>query len=303
MKILMTGGTGFVGSRLTRALCEAGHSVTVLTRSIRPGRELPPGAVFLEADPVVPGPWQEKVPEHDVLINLAGASIFTRWTSKAKENIKESRLRTTRNLAEALERFGPGSQVRLLSTSAVGYYGFTGDEVLNEDSPGGDDFLASITQQWEQEAYRARRSGAEVAILRFGVVLGGNEGALAKMIPLFKKYLGGPLGSGDQWFSWIHIQDLVAVYLFLIDRPDIDGTLNCTAPGAVRNRELTRALAEALGKPAFMPPVPGFLIRMVLGEFGNVLLKGQRVIPERLTAEGFEFRYPAIEKALSDLVA
>ncbi len=303
MKILMTGGTGFVGSKLTEALCGAGHLVTVLTRSIRPGRDLPSGAGFLEADPVAPGPWQEQVPEHDVLINLAGASIFTRWTAKAKESMRESRLRTTRNLVASLDRFGRGRRVRLLSTSAVGYYGFTGDEVLNEESPPGDDFLASLTQEWEQEAVRARQAGAGTAILRFGVVLGESKGALAKMIPLFKNYLGGPLGSGNQWFSWIHIEDLVAVYLFLIDREDIDGALNCTAPGPVRNRELTRALAGALGKPAFMPPVPGFVIRGVLGEFGNLLLKGQRVFPERLTAEGFEFRYPTIDRALSGLRA
>lgn len=303
MKILMTGGTGFVGSKLTGALSVAGHTVTVLTRSVRPERVLPPGTAFLEADPVEPGPWQEQVPRHDVVINLAGASIFTRWTGKAKKNIRESRLRTTRNLVDALDRFGHGRQIRLLSTSAVGYYGFTGDEVLNEEGPPGDDFLASLTQDWEQEASRARTAGAETAILRFGVVLGGREGALAKMIPLFKRYLGGPLGSGKQWFSWIHVQDLVAIYLFLLDLADIDGTFNCTAPGPVRNRELTRALAGALGRPAFMPPAPGFMIRMVLGEFGNVLLKGQRVIPERLTAAGFKFRYPTIDKALSDLAA
>lgn len=303
MKILMTGGTGFVGSKLTGALCEAGHLVTVLTRTIRPGRTLPEGAGFLEADPVEPGPWQEQVPDHDVLINLAGASIFTRWTGKAKKDIRDSRIRTTRNLVDALDRFGHGRQVRLLSTSAVGYYGFTGDEVLTEESRPGDDFLASVTQDWEQEAVRARQAGALVAILRFGVVLGKGEGALAKMIPLFNRYLGGPLGSGKQWFSWIHIQELVAVYLFLINRTDIDGPLNCTAPVPVRNGDFTRALADALGKPAFMPPVPGVVIRAVLGEFGNVLLKGQRVIPKRLTAEGFEFFYPTIDKALSELTA
>lgn len=303
MKILMTGGTGFVGSKLTDALCKAGHSVTVLTRLIRPGRELPEGAGFFEADPVFPGSWQELVPEHEVLINLAGASIFTRWTKKAKKRIRHSRLMTTRNLVDALGRFGQGRRVRLMSTSAVGYYGFTGDELLNEDGPPGKDFLASLTQEWEQEASRARQEGAGVNLLRFGVVLGESEGALAKMIPIFNKYLGGPLGSGNQWFSWIHIKDLVEVYLFLLERPDMEGVLNCSAPEPVRNRELTRALAHALDKPAFMPRVPGFFIRVVLGEFGNVLLKGQRVIPERLTAEGFEFRFPTIDKALSDLVS
>ncbi|MCF8061898.1 MAG: TIGR01777 family oxidoreductase [Deltaproteobacteria bacterium] len=302
MKILMTGGTGFVGSRLTGALCEDGHRLTVLTRSVRPDRALPSGAVFLEADPTEPGPWQEQVPEHDLLINLAGASIFQRWTDKAKKRMRESRLRTTRNLVDALAGSEKGGSIRLLNTSAVGYYGFAGDEILTEESPPGDDFLAVLARDWEREALRAGTAGARVTILRFGVVLGGREGALAKMVPLFKKYLGGPLGSGDQWFPWIHIQDLVSVYRFLMDRPDLEGPLNCTAPQPVRNRELTRALAGALEKPAFMPPVPGFVIRAVLGEFGNVLLKGQRVIPERLIREGFAFRYPAIEEALNDLV-
>ena len=302
MKILMTGGTGFVGSNLTEALGGDGHRVTVLTRSARGDRTLPEGSVFLEADPTEPGPWQEQVPEHDVLINLAGASIFQRWTDKARKRMRESRLRTTRNLVDALAGAERGGSTRLLSTSAVGYYGYAGDEPLTEESPPGDDFLAVLSKDWEQEALRARKAGAGVVILRFGVVLGGEEGALAKMVPLFRKYLGGPLGSGEQWFSWIHIQDLVAIYRFVMGRPDLEGPLNCTAPRPVRNRELTRALAGALEKPAFMPPVPGFVIRAVLGEFGNVLLKGQRVIPERLTREGFTFRHPDIEGALDDLV-
>ena len=302
MKILMTGGTGFVGSKLTETLGRDGHRVTVLTRSARGDRTLPEGSVFLEADPTEPGPWQEQVPEHDVLINLAGASIFQRWTDKAKQRIRESRLRTTRNLTDALAGVERKRCPRLLSTSAVGYYGYAGEETLTEDSPPGDDFLAVLSRDWEEAALRARPAGAGVTILRFGVVLGGEEGALARMVPLFRKYLGGPLGSGKQWFSWIHVQDLVSIYRFLMDRPDLEGPLNCTAPRPVRNRELTRALAAALGKPAPMPPVPGFVIRAVLGEFGNVLLEGQRVIPERLTRAGFAFRYPAIEGALDDLV-
>jgi hypothetical protein len=301
MKILMTGGTGFVGSNLTRALSEDGHEVTVLTRSAG-NRTLPEGAAFLEADPTEAGAWQDQVPRHDAVINLAGASIFQRWTDKAKERMRKSRIRTTRNLVDALADGQERGPSRLLSTSAVGYYGYAGDGIRTEESPPGDDFLAVLSRDWEGEALRARESGAGVVILRFGVVLGEQEGALAKMVPLFKKYLGGPLGSGDQWFSWIHIRDLVEIYRFVMGRPDLEGPLNCTAPRPVRNRELTRALADALGKPAPMPPVPGFVIRAVLGEFGNVLVEGQRVVPDRLSREGFSFRYPGIEGALEDIV-
>ena len=303
MRIFMTGGTGFVGSALTHTLTEAGHRVTVLTRSVRPGRALPHGAEFQEGDPTEPGPWQEHVQGHDAVVNLAGASIFTRWTRKAKESLRESRLRTTRNLVDALEGSKAPPGMRFLSASAVGYYGFCGDEELTEDRPPGDDFLARLAADWEAEASRAEGAGAAVALLRFGVVLGGGEGALSRLVPLFNKYLGSPLGSGTQWFSWIHVRDLVSIHRFLLERPGICGPVNCTAPGPVRNRELTQALAEVLGKPAFLPSVPGFVIRTLMGEFGNVLLKGQRALPSRLSKEGFSFDYPDVRKALEDLVA
>lgn len=302
MRIFMTGGTGFVGSALTHTLTEAGHRVTVLTRSIRPGRTLPQGAEFQEGDPTKPGPWQEHVPGHDAVVNMAGASIFTRWTRKTKEVLRESRLQTTHNLVDALKADKGPPGVRFLSTSAVGYYGFCGDEDLTEEAPPGDDFLARLAVDWETEALEAEEAGASVALLRFGVVLGGTEGALPRMIPLFKKYLGSPLGSGTQWFSWIHVRDLVSIHRFLLEHPHIRGPVNCTAPHPVRNRELTQALAESLGKPAFLPPVPGFILRALLGEFGNVLLKGQRALPSRLLEEGFVFEYPDLRKALEDLV-
>jgi len=302
MKIFMTGGTGFVGSELTRVLTGAGHRLTVLTRSIRPGRTLPPGAEFMEGDPAEPGSWQSSVADHDAVINLAGASIFTRWTTEAKKILRESRLKTTGNLIDALAGSAGGKPVRFLSTSAVGYYGFHGDEELTEKAPPGEDFLARLSVDWEEAALKAEPHGARVALLRFGIVLGEEKGALAKMVPLFRKYLGSPLGSGEQWFSWIHIADLAAAHLFLLERDDLRGPFNCTAPNPVRNRELTEALAEALGKPAFLPPIPGFVLRAVMGEFGNVLVKGQRVLPRRLLDEGFRFQYPHIGEALKSVL-
>jgi len=301
MKIFMTGGTGFIGTTLTERLTNMGHQVTLLTRTVRSGRSLPDGATFLEGNPVEQGMWQERVKDHEVIINLAGASIFTRWTKDAKKEMRESRIKTTNNLVEAISV--PNTKVRLVvSTSAVGYYGFHGDEDLDEASPPGEDFLAQLAREWESSALRAREADVDVVLMRFGVVLGKKGGALGMMIPVFKKYLGSPLGSGKQWFSWIHEEDLANIHLFLLDQKRISGPVNCTAPTPVRNGALAKVLGEVLSKPTFMPAVPGFVIRMIMGEFGSVLLNGQRVLPKRLLSMGFRFRYPEIKKALQSVL-
>jgi uncharacterized protein (TIGR01777 family) len=301
MKIFITGGTGFVGTFLTQDLTSQDHQVTILTRAVKPGRTLPAGAAFLEGNPLQPGPWQKSVPEHEVFINLAGASIFSRWTGTAKKEIHESRILTTRNLVTALaER--KGLDTLLFSTSAIGYYGFREDEELTEESPSGTDFLAQVCQDWEAEARQAESLGVRVVRCRFGIVLGERGGALDQMILLFKKGLGSPLGSGRQWFSWIHQQDLTRIFLFLLDRKEAAGPINCTAPQPVPNKELTRVLAEVLGRPAFLPAVPGFMLKLIMGEFGDVLLKGQRVLPRKLLQLGFEFSYPDLREALRNLL-
>ncbi|MBW1930051.1 MAG: TIGR01777 family oxidoreductase [Deltaproteobacteria bacterium] len=301
MKIFITGGTGFVGSTLARYLFNQGHEVTVLTRSAAKARHMPDGIAVVEGDPVVQGPWQKRVAEHEVVINLAGRSIFTRWTKKAKRVIRDSRLLTTRHVVEAISE-RKGENTLLLSTSAVGYYGFHGDEELDEDSPPGDDFLATLTRQWEEAAFEAERYGVRVITCRFGIVLGRQGGALEKMVAPFRRGLGSRLGSGRQWFSWIHEQDLAAIYLFLAEKKDISGPINFTAPEPVTNAELTRILGEALQKPVFLPPVPGFLLKALMGEFGSVLLKGQKVLPRRLMRLGFQFRFSTIVEALHDLL-
>ena len=301
MRIFMTGGTGFVGSMLTKRLTERGHAVTLLTRKIRTDHPVPEGVAMTEGNPTEPGGWQKEVADHDVIINLAGASIFRRWTDAEKRRIHDSRIETTRNLVNAL---GPrkGMKTTLLSTSAVGYYGFHGDETLNEESLPGKDFLASVSREWEETALKAEALGVRVVLCRFGIVLGAGGGALGEMIPIFNKGLGSPLGNGKQWFSWIHQMDLVRIFLFLMEREDLSGSFNCTSPEPVRNKELTEFLGEALGKPIFMPSVPGFVIRMIKGEFGNVLLKGQKVLPEKLLNAGFRFQYPDLKNALRDLL-
>ena len=301
MRVFMTGGTGFVGSALTEKLTKQGHAVTLLTRKIQKNRSMSPGVFMVEGNPTEAGSWQETVADHEVIINLAGASIFRRWTDVEKRLIHDSRIQTTMNLVNALEG-RKGLKTTLLSTSAVGYYGFHGDETLNEESPPGEDFLASVAGKWEETALRAESLGARVLLCRFGIVLGSGGGALGEMIPIFNKGLGSPLGSGRQWFSWIHQMDLVRVFLFLMEREDLSGPFNCAAPGPVRNTDLTKVLGEALGKPTFMPSVPGFVIRVIKGEFGNVLLKGQKVLPQKLLNAGFHFQHPDLLSALRDLI-
>jgi uncharacterized protein len=302
MKIFITGGTGFVGGSLTRALAGRGHQVTVLDRTIKGGRDFPSTVSFIETDSTVPGPWQDEAARHDVLINLAGASIFSRWNQKTKEAIYRSRILTTENLAEAVSRSRSAAPVRLFSTSAVGYYGFREDEEIAEEAPPGGDFLASVAKDWEAAAGKAAKYGAGVVVCRFGIVLGRRGGALQQMLPVYKAWLGAPLGSGRQWFPWVHEEDLVGIFLFLIDRQDAAGPFNCSAPHPVRNSEMTRAIGRALGVPTLPIGVPGFVLRIVLGEFGSVLLKGQKVLPKRLGELGYRFRFPAIDEALADLL-
>jgi uncharacterized protein (TIGR01777 family) len=299
MKILMTGGTGFVGAQLTSRLIQDGNEVTILTRSPKRPEKGTGGISYLQGDPTQKGPWQETIKDYNAIINLAGASIFSKWTEKHKKAIRESRVSTTQNIVEGIPSH-PERKITLFSTSAVGYYGFHGDEELFEESPPGNDFLARIAVEWEREALKAKDKGARVVITRFGIVLGEKGGALSQMIPLFKKYIGGPIGSGKQWFSWIHIKDLAEAFAFLLKHPEISGPANVCSPSPVRNKDLAKALGKVLHRPSFMP-APGFMIKLVLGEFGSVILEGQRVIPRKLLENGFVFQYADIDKALQSI--
>jgi len=299
MKIFMTGGTGFVGTYLSKQLISQGHKITILILPVESNRLKTEGLTYLTGNSTVKGQWQESVPEHDVIINLAGASIFSRWTRKHKEIIRSSRITTTRNLVEALPN--NSKHITFFSTSAVGFYGFHKDEELTESSPAGDDFLARLAYDWEQEALLAKNKGATVVLTRFGIVLGKNGGALGLMFPLFKYFLGGPLGSGQQWFSWVHIHDLAEAFIFLLNHKEISGAVNLCSPNPVRNKELGKSIGKILRRPSFMP-APGFIINLFLGEFGSVLLKGQRVVPRRLLDAGFKFHYPDIKEALRNSI-
>ena len=299
MKVFMTGGTGFVGAYLSRELVKQGHEVTILSRREKPPAVQVPGIRLITGDPTQEGSWMGAAPEHQWIINLGGASIFGRWSPAYKQEIYESRIRTTRNLVIAL---AAGDRRQLLcSASAVGYYGPRGDEVLTEESPQDSDFLARLGADWEAEALKARELGLRVVITRFGIVLGRGGGALGQMAPMFRRFLGGPLGSGQQWFSWIHQGDLARAFSFISEHPEIHGPVNLTAPNPVRNRDLARALGRVLHRPAWLP-APEFMIRLAMGELAESLLTGQRVIPKRLLDAGFKFNFPTIEAALKDLL-
>jgi uncharacterized protein len=295
MKFFITGGTGFVGSYLSKQLAQQGHFVTILTRGSRFGSA--PAINFLQGDPTEPGNWMQQVPENDVVINLAGTSVFTRWTEENKKKIYDSRILTTRRLVEALAAAPERRTQHLLSTSAVGYYGNRGDEELTEESAPGDDFLAHVSLDWEAEALKARDLGVRVALTRFGIVLGRDGGMLEKLVPVFKSFIGGPVGSGRQWFSWIDQTDQLRAYLFLLEHPELDGPINFTAPEPVRNAQLAETMGKVLNRPSFMM-APAFMVKLALGEFAESILGGQKVLPAKLQAAGFTFEYPNIEAAL-----
>ena len=298
MKIFITGGLGFIGRNLCEFFLGQGHHVTAV--GTRSSQHLFDHADFryISADTTRKGAWQDALKDTNAVINLAGKSIFNRWNKRYKKLIYDSRILTTRNIVEALPL---DHRITLCSASGIGYYGNSGNDILKEDSPNADDFLAGISRDWEAEALQAQAKGIRVLTTRFGIVLGKNGGAMEKMIPAFRYFMGGPLGSGKQWFSWIHLNDLLAAMKFVLEHQDIDGPVNFCAPGAVRNRDFAKTLGMVLNRPAVMP-APGFMLRLVLGEFGTSLLFSQRAIPDKLLHHGFEFKYPEAEAAIRSIV-
>ncbi len=298
MKILITGGTGFIGSYLSDAFVKKGYYVISVGGPLSDNALRHPNLKYVLADTTQKGSWQEELNDVDAVINLAGRSIFNRWNDDYKKSIHSSRILTTRNLVEALPS---DRDITLCSTSAAGYYGNRGDDILTENEPAGNDFLATVCTDWEKEAFKAKDKGVRVAVTRFGIVLGKGGGALKQMIPPIRYFVGGPLGNGKQWFPWIHIEDLISAMLFIFENKSVSGALNFTAPGSVRNIELVKTIAGILHRPAFMP-APAFIIKILLGEFGASILASQRVIPERLLKYGFMFKYPDIKSALNNIL-
>ncbi|MBX3190797.1 MAG: TIGR01777 family oxidoreductase [Labilithrix sp.] len=310
MRVVVSGGTGFIGRALVASLTERGDDVAVLSRGKigghlgpRPGCCRGAGKVELASwTPELEGEWTRVVDGADAVIHLAGAGIFDeRWTAQRKEILRSSRIRSTELLAGAIARAKKKPRV-FVSGSAVGYYGTsTGDRELVEDEPAGKDFLATLTRDWEAAASAAREAGVRVAHPRIGLVLGRGGGMLAKLVPVFRAYVGGPVGSGAQYMPWIHLADTVRAIEHAVDGT-LEGAFNVTAPDPVTNEAFSRALGRALGRPAIMR-VPEAAVKLAFGAGAEVVLTGQRAVPQKLSRAGFDFVFPELASALADLVA
>lgn len=299
MQVVIAGGTGFVGRALAGKLVAQGHQVTILSRKPAASGQPAAGIEVARWDPTRPTP--ELFAGKDAVINLAGESIAGgRWTEARKQRILSSRVNTTRALVATL-RECPDRPSVLVNASAVGYYGPRGDEELDEDSPAGDDFLGRVGVAWEAEALAAEALGLRVVITRLGLVLGAGGGLMAKMLTPFSLGLGGPIGSGKQWMSWVHLEDVVTAILFALENETVRGPVNVTSPHPARNRDFSRTLGRILGRPSWLP-VPAPALRLSLGEMADMLLTGQHVLPVKLTRLGFKHRFPTLEEALRDVL-
>jgi uncharacterized protein (TIGR01777 family) len=306
MKVVVTGATGFVGMKLVEHLHGLGDRIVVLARNVQKANGQFPKEFFPNIDvvgynPLVLGDWTNTISGADAIINLAGEPLAgVRWTDQRKQEIRDSRILTTKVLVEAIAKADVKPKV-LISGSAIGYYGASLDKSFDEYSYAGDDFLANVCKDWEAEADRVTALGVRLVKLRTGIVL-GLGGAIAKMLPIFQVGGGGKIGSGKQWFSWIHRDDLVDLIISALTNPQITGALNATAPQPVTNADFTVAFAKAIKRPAFLP-VPAAALILIFGEGASVLLDGQRVLPKKAELNKFSFKYPDIDTALSQILA
>jgi uncharacterized protein (TIGR01777 family) len=305
MRVFVTGGTGLIGARLIRALRHRGDAVLVLSRKTDAWRRVGVDVEVIVGDPTEPGEWQNAIASCDAVVNLAGAGLFDkRWSTAYKALIRDSRVRTTEHVAAALAvqpQRADGSPKVLVSGSAIGYYGPHGKEELDESSPAGDDYLSKVCGEWEAATQAASAAGVRVALVRTGIVLDRAGGALKALWLPFKLGVGGPVGSGRQSMSWIHHADEVGIILLALDHPDAAGPINATAPRPVTNREFGKALGRALGRPAILP-TPAFGLQLMLGEVAGLVTTGQRVLPRKAEALGYQFQYPDVDSALREIV-
>ncbi|WP_036482481.1 TIGR01777 family oxidoreductase [Myxosarcina sp. GI1] len=305
MKIAITGATGLVGTRLVEKLNSEGHQILVFTRNSDKAKRIFPSTAYpnlevIKYTPDTSGEWQKKVSGSDAVVNLAGEPLAERWTKSKKQAIMDSRKQVTEKIVEAIAQAKSKPQV-LVSGSAIGYYGTSETATFEESSDSGNDFLARVCQEWEAAAKPAKEYGVRLVILRIGIVL-ANGGALGKMIGPFKMFAGGPIGSGKQWFSWIHREDLVNLICEAIANSNLEGVYNATAPNPVRMNQLSHTLGKVMNRPSWLP-VPDFVLEMLLADGAQVVLEGQQVLPKRTQAAGFDYQYPELQPALTEIVS
>ncbi len=305
MKVAIIGATGFVGSGLVKRLHEQGERLLVLTRNPASAQKVFPSAAFPNVEivayaPNTSGSWQSAIATCDGVVNLAGEPIGEgRWTTERKQEILNSRKLGTQKIVESIVNANPKPSV-LVNASAIGYYGTSETATFDETSIAGKDFLAQVCQAWEAEAQKVTDAGVRLVILRLGIVL-GNGGALSKMITPFKLFAGGPLGSGQQWFSWIHLDDLVNLILQALSQPEMEGVYNATAPYPVRMIELSKTMGQVMNRPSWLP-VPAFALEALLGDGAMVVLEGQQVLPKRTLDSGFAYQYSNLESAIKQIL-
>lgn len=300
MKIVLTGATGFIGQALTRRLLDLGHEIQVLVRHLPKAVQDGTRKTFVLWDGKNAGDWWQALEGAEAVINLAGENIGARlWTSQQKHRILSSRIEATRALVKAIENI-PHKPKVFLSASAVGYYGHVPDGGVTEVDSQGSGFLADVCKLWEEEAMRAQPFGLRVVTTRFGLVLEKNGGMLQKMLTPFHYFFGGPLGSGRQWISWVHRKDLIEALVFLLGREDVSGPVNITAPAPERMKEFCQTIGLILNRPSWFR-VPAVILKFMLGEMSEMILTGQRVLPEKLLHAGFHFFYPSLKKALEEI--
>lgn len=302
-RVLITGGSGFVGRKLAKELLARGDQVTVLTRDARRAKGALPAAVRCASwNPEKAGAWFEELGIVDVVVHLAGESVAKRWTDDVKKRIESSRIDSTRHLVEAIGRAAHKPEV-FVSASATGYYGAQPPEKeLDETSPPGSDYLARVCTRWEEAAREVEKLGVRAVQLRIGVVLGEGGGALEKMLLPFKLFAGGPMGDGKQMIPWVHRDDVVGMLLMAIDNPEITGPINAVSPNPVSSKELATAIGTVMSRPSWMP-APAFALKLAMGEAASILLTGQRVIPQRAIELGYEFHRARLVPALESILA
>jgi uncharacterized protein (TIGR01777 family) len=307
MKVLITGGSGMIGRALSEELVSHGYEVIILSRTPERVSNLPDGVRAVRWDARTPEGWGHLADGAHAIVNLAGASIAgegffpSRWTDEKRRVIRESRLNSSRAVVEAVAQAEQKPCV-LVQASGVGYYGFHGDEVLTEDAGPGDDWAAHVAaEEWEPSTAPVEEMGVRRVIVRTGLLLDAKEGALPRLLLPFRLFVGGPMGSGKQWYSWIHLRDEVRAQRFLIETEEANGAFNLTAPNPVTNGELARIIGKVMGRPSFIP-VPGFALRLAFGEVAEVVLQGQRAVPQGLLDLGFKFEFSEAEPALQDLL-